>query len=202
MSDQRAERLRAVLAEAYEELFATYSFHTPRVQPLLKRIETALAAPAPEPPKHSDACAALWSQWAQGHNIEQNEAPPACICGLDARRAAPAPEPSDDELAKRIARALNRASCWHHATDWDQEKAVAVILAELARAKPEPSVGHLDALARALRTLRAEVAGLLGVWENDIRAAVGVTNVNVLKLRVSEADEVLRALDAARGTQG
>jgi hypothetical protein len=47
------------------------------------------------------------------------------------------------------------------------------------------------AIETALRKLATEVRGLIGAWENDLREAVGVTNVNVLKLRLSEADAAL-----------
>lgn len=39
-------------------------------------------ASAPITRQHSPECAARWSQWAQGHNIDANEPPPACVCGL------------------------------------------------------------------------------------------------------------------------
>ena len=54
-------------------------------------------------------------------------------------------------------------------------------------------------LTVALRRLRAEVAGSLGIAEPEIRQAIGNTNISVLKLRVKEADELLAALDETKG---
>lgn len=50
-----------------------------------------------------------------------------------------------------------------------------------------------DVIAMALRRLVAEVDGIIGYAENDLRAAIGVTNLNVLKLRRDEARAILAA---------
>jgi len=52
-------------------------------------------------------------------------------------------------------------------------------------------------LEEALKKLRSEVAGIIGYAENDIRAAIGLTNIKVLKLRVSEAEAVLASAGEA-----
>lgn len=49
----------------------------------------------------------------------------------------------------------------------------------------------------ALRRLRAEVAGCLGLAEAEIRQAIGNTNFATLKLRVKEAGEALEVAEAA-----
>lgn len=45
----------------------------------------------------------------------------------------------------------------------------------------------------ALRSLRNEVAGLLGAWWNDLVEAIGITNVRCLERRRDEADALLKS---------
>jgi len=56
---------------------------------------------------------------------------------------------------------------------------------------------RVQQLEEALKKLRSEVAGIIGYAENDIRAAIGLTNIKVLKLRVSEAEAVLASAGEA-----
>ena len=53
-----------------------------------------------------------------------------------------------------------------------------------------------DTASAALLKLRNEVAGIIGLAEYELRQAVGNTNVNVLRLRLEEADAVLASLPA------
>lgn len=52
-------------------------------------------------------------------------------------------------------------------------------------------------LRTALGSLRREVVGVIGYAENDLRAVLGVTNVEVLKLRAREAYLAEAELEAA-----
>ena len=53
-----------------------------------------------------------------------------------------------------------------------------------------------DTASAALLKLRNEVAGIIGLAEYELRQAVGNTNVNVLRLRLEEADAALALLPA------
>ncbi len=46
-------------------------------------------------------------------------------------------------------------------------------------------------LREALQSLRNEVAGSLGAWENHLAQLIGVTNVRCLQRKVEEADAAL-----------
>lgn len=55
----------------------------------------------------------------------------------------------------------------------------------------EQAAHDIPALMSALVSLRNEVSGLLVIAEPELREAVGNTNVDCLKRRVSEADVVI-----------
>ena len=59
-----------------------------------------------------------------------------------------------------------------------------------AKGAIERLAGQSDWIA-ALRKLRNEVSGMLGIAEAEIREIVGNTNVNCLKRRLEEADKLL-----------
>lgn len=61
--------------------------------------------------------------------------------------------------------------------------------------------GVVQQLHKALRQLRNEIVGLLGLVEAELRESVGHTNVNVLHLRIAEADIALSAPDPWEGHQ-
>ena len=53
-----------------------------------------------------------------------------------------------------------------------------------------------DTASAALLRLRNEISGILGLMEKEMRDSVGNTNVNVLRLRLDEADAVLASMPA------
>ena len=50
-----------------------------------------------------------------------------------------------------------------------------------------------------LRHLNNEIKGIVGIEEYSLREIVGNTNVECLKLRISEANEILAQLDKKDG---